>query len=160
MLADNGIEGDDVPKSVFLPEGTNWLDESEVSAALGSVSGSTRADTPGIHGLGLIGTSVNGTELTRRIDHLGGERRHARSRSEVQNQGESTENGIKVSVTVNGGNTLQGEIDTVGAGEASTVSIPLTPAPSGEATLEVNVDTVPGEELTENNEASYTVAFE
>ena len=39
VLADNGIEGDDVPKSEFVPEGTKWLDESEVSSALGSVSG-------------------------------------------------------------------------------------------------------------------------
>ena len=39
VLAANGIEGDDVPKSVFLPDGTRWLDEAEVSAALGSVSG-------------------------------------------------------------------------------------------------------------------------
>ena len=51
----NGIEGSDVPKSVFLPDGTKWLDEATVSAALGSVSGSTAAATPGVHGLGLIG---------------------------------------------------------------------------------------------------------
>ena len=29
VLADNGIEGDDVPKSVFLPDGTKWLDEGD-----------------------------------------------------------------------------------------------------------------------------------
>ena len=29
VLADNGIEGSDVPKSVFLPDGTKWLDESD-----------------------------------------------------------------------------------------------------------------------------------
>ena len=63
MLADNGIEGDEVPESNFLPDGTEWLDETEVSAALGSISGSTSAETPGIHGLGLISTNVNGTEL-------------------------------------------------------------------------------------------------
>ncbi len=40
------------------------------------------------------------------------------------------------------------------------MTIPLTPTPSGEATLEVKVDTVPGEQVSENNEASYTVAFE
>ncbi len=38
--------------------------------------------------------------------------------------------------------------------------IPLTPAPSGEATLEVDVEKVPGEEVDENNKASYTVTFE
>ena len=55
VLADNGIEGDDVPKSVFLPEGTKWLDERTVSSALGPVSGSTGGETPGVHGLGLSG---------------------------------------------------------------------------------------------------------
>ena len=28
VLAANGIEGSDVPKSVFLPDGTEWLDEA------------------------------------------------------------------------------------------------------------------------------------
>ena len=82
VLAANGIEGIDVPKSIFLARRDPWLDESEVSAALGSVSGaSSGAATSGVHGLGLIGTSINGTELTRRIDHLGRHRRHPRSRS-------------------------------------------------------------------------------
>ena len=54
----------------------------------------------------------------------------------------------------------EGSIETIGAGETSVVSIPLTPTPSGEATLEVKVDTVPGEQVSENNEASFTVVFE
>ena len=40
------------------------------------------------------------------------------------------------------------------------MTIPLTPAPSGEVTLEVKVEPVPGEQVSENNEASYTVIFE
>ena len=64
VLADNGIEGEDVPESVFVPDGTKWLDEDAIAEALGAVSGSTSAATPGVHGLGLLGTSVNGTELT------------------------------------------------------------------------------------------------
>ena len=36
VLASNGIDGSDVPKSTFLPEGTKWLEESTVAAALGS----------------------------------------------------------------------------------------------------------------------------
>lgn len=160
VLADNGIQGDDVPKSAFVPEGTRWLEESEVSAALGSVSGASSTSTSGIHGLGLGGTSVNGTPLSAEsVTSVAGEGT-PEVEVEVQNLGESTENGIKVSVTVSGGNTIEGEISTVGAGEAASVSIPLTPAPKGEATLEVSVAAVPGEELTENNEASYTVAFE
>lgn len=160
VLASNGIEGDDVPKSVFLAEGTKWLDESAVAAALGSVSGASNPETPGIHGLGLIGTSLNGTELTPESTTAVASEGTPEVEVQVQNQGESTENGIKVSVSAGGGNTLQGEIETIGAGETASVSIPLTPAPRGTVTLEVDVETVPGEQVSENNKASYTVEFE
>jgi len=160
VLAENGIEGSDVPASVFVPEGTKWLDEATVAAALGSVSGATGASAPGIHGLGLIGTSLNGTELVAESTTGVIDEGTPEVEVEVQNQGESTENGITVSVTVDGGNTLQETIDTLAAGESSVVSIPLTPAPKGEATLEVDVATVPGEQVSENNKATYTVSFE
>ena len=160
VLADNGIEGDDVPDSAFVPEGTRWLEESEVGAALGAVSGASSTETSGIHGLGLVGTNVDGTALTAESTTSVASEGTPEVEVEVQNQGESTENGITVSVTVSGGNTIEGEISTLAAGETSTASIPLTPAPKGEATLEVKVDTVPGEQVSENNEASYTVSFE
>jgi subtilase family serine protease len=79
---------------------------------------------------------------------------------EVQNQGESTENGVTVSVTVSGGSTLQGEISSIEAGATETVTIPLTPAPKGEVTIEVVAEPVPGEQVSENNEATYSVVFE
>jgi hypothetical protein len=160
VLASNGIEGDDVPKSVFLAEGTRWLDESTVAAALGSVSGASSAETTGVHGLGLVGTSLNGTELTPESTTAVASEGTPEVEVQVQNQGGSTENGIKVSVSVSGHATLQGEIETIAAGETTSVSIPLTPAPSGTVTLEVDVETVPGEQISENNKASYTVEFE
>jgi CARDB len=159
VLTENGINGSDVPKSVFLAEETRWLDEAEVSEALASVSGSTAATTPGIHGMGLIGTSVNGTELSPETSTSVISEGAPEVEVEVQNQGDSTENGVSVSVSVNG-SALEGSIDTIASQETSTVSIPLTPAPSGEVTLEVQVDTVPGEQVSENNEASYSVVFE
>jgi hypothetical protein len=161
VLAANGIDGSDVPKSIFLADETRWLDESEVSAALGSVSGSSAgAETSGVHGLGLISTNINGTELSAESTTAVVSEGTPEVEVEVANQGESTENGINVSVSASDGTTLSGTIDSIGAGESSTVLIPLTPAPSGEVTLEVEVDTVPGEKVSENNEASYTVAFE
>jgi CARDB len=158
VLADNGIEGSDVPESVFLPEGTTWLEEDSVSAALGAISGSSGAASPGVHGLGLGGVNVNGTELGEGAATVSTEET-VEVEVEVENQGESTEEGVGVTVSV-GGTELQGSIESVGAGETSVVSIPLTPTPSGEVTLEVEVDTVPGEQVSENNEASYTVVFE
>lgn len=160
VLADNGIGGSDVPKSVFVPEETRWLDEGEVSAALGSVSGATGAATSGVHGLGLYSTSVNETELSAESTTAVVTEGAPEVEVQVQNQGESAENGIDVSVTVSGGTTLTGTIDSIEAGETGSVSIPLTGAPKGEATLEVKVDTVPGERVSENNEASYSVTFE
>jgi subtilase family serine protease len=79
--------------------------------------------------------------------------------AQVQNQGESAENGVTVEVTVEG-NTLKGDISSIEAGEVTSAVIPLTPTPKGEVTLEVKVDPVPGEQITENNEASYTLIVE
>jgi hypothetical protein len=158
VLADNGLEGDEVPKSVFVPD-PRWLDEGEVATAIGAVSGATGAATPGVHGLGLGGVSVNGTELSEGAPASVASEETPEVEIQVENQGESTENGVTVSVTANG-NTLQQDISTIGAGEIQSVSIPLTPAPKGEATLEVTVDTVPGEQVSTNNEATYTVVFE
>jgi hypothetical protein len=158
VLATNGIEGSDVPESVFLPEDTNWLEEDSISAALGAVSGSSGSGGPGVHGLGLAGVSINGTELGEETVSVAGEET-VEVEVTVENQGESTENGIGVTVSA-GGIEVQESIESIGAGEAETVSIPLTPTPSGEVALEVKVDTVPGEQVSENNEASYTVVFE
>lgn len=160
VLADNGISGSDVPKSVFLPDEVRWLDEAEVSDALAGVSGASTTSASGVHGLGLIGTNVNGTALAAETTTSVASEGTPEVEVEVENQGESTENGISVSVSVSGGTTLSGTIDSIGPAESETVSIPLTPAPSGEVTLEVEVDTVPGEQVSTNNEASYNVAFE
>jgi CARDB len=161
VLADNGITDSDVPKSSFIPDDdTSWLEESTVADALAALGGGGGSASPGSHGLGLVGVSVNGTELVE-----GGEssvivEEAAEVEVQVQNQGESTENDVSVAVSVDGANQLEGDISTISAGEISTATIPLTPTPTGTVTLEIKVDTVPGEQISENNEASYTVTFE
>jgi CARDB protein len=157
VLESNGI-GDEVPKSTFLTD-EKWLEESEVSSALGAISGSSGAATPGVHGLGLVGVSVNGTELVEGGAASVAAEEGVEVEVQVQNQGDSTENGVGVSVTVEG-NTLKESIDEIPAGEIATVTIPLTPTPSGEVTLEVEVEPVAGEQITENNEATYTLVIE
>lgn len=159
VLASNGIAGSDVPKSVFVPGGTKWLEESAVSAGLGSVSGASGAATPGVHGLGLIGASVNGTELAPEGTTAVKGEGTPEVEVKVQNQGESTENGVTVTIAFNG-HTVQQDISSIEAGAEGSVTIPLTPAPKGSTTLEVDVRPVPGEKVTENNKASYTVEFE
>lgn len=157
VLADNGIDGEDVPKSSVLPD-DKWLDEGEVAAALG-VTGGEEAETPGVHGTELTGVSVNGTELSPEAPVAVSGEGTVEVEARVQNQGESAENGVTVSVTYDG-TTLENEIPSIEAGEEATVTIALTPAPKGEVTLDVKVDPVPGEQVTENNEASYTIVVE
>jgi hypothetical protein len=159
-LADNGIEGDDVPKSTYLPGGTKWLDEAEVKTALGAVNGSSGGTaSPGVHGLGLLGVRVGENELVEEVPNSVVTEGTPEVEVEVQNQGESTENGITVVVTANGTETTQ-EIATLEPAASETAVVPLTPAPKGATTLEVEVEPVPGEQVTENNEATYTVNFE
>jgi hypothetical protein len=161
-LADNGIEGDDVPKDTFLPDGTKWLDEGEVRTALGKVNGSTtEATTGGVHGLGLLGVRIGETELVAEAPNtvVTEGTLTPEVEVEVQNQGESTENGITVVVIADGKETTQ-EIASIEAGATGTAVVPLTPAPEGETTLEVEAEPVAGEQVTENNEATYAVNFE
>jgi hypothetical protein len=161
VLADNGISGSDVPAGPFLPEGTEWLEESTIQDSLAQVSGSeSGGEVSGVHGLGLAGASINGSELVEG----GAVGVSAEETPEVEvlveNQGESTESGVTVSISVDGGKAIEQDISSIGAGESEAVTIPLTPTPTGEKTLEVKVETVPGEQVETNNEASYVVVFE
>lgn len=158
VLASNGISDRDLPKGTFLPD-EKWLEESAVSDALGGVSGATGAATPGVHGTELGGVSVNRSELVEGAPVSVSGEEGVEVEVTVVNQGESAESGITVSVTAEG-NTIEGEVSEVEVGETGTVSIPLTPAPSGEVTLEVVVEPVAGETITENNEATYTLLIE
>jgi hypothetical protein len=161
VLADNDITDSDVPKSSFIPDDdTSWLEESTVADALAALGGGGGSAAPGSHGLGLGAVSVNGTELVQEGEAVVAAEETVEVEVQVENQGESTENGITVSVSVDGANELQQDISAISAGEISTVTIPLTPTPTGTVALEVKVDTVPGEQISENNEATYTVTFE
>jgi CARDB len=159
QLEANGVEGGEVPKSSFLPS-SEWLEESKVSDALASVSGSTGAATSGVHGLELTGVSINGTELTTEAANGVLVEEAAEVEVSVQNQGESTENGVQVAVSVDGGHTLEGTIEQIAAGEIASTTVTLTPTPEGEVSVEVEARPVPGEHITENNKATYPVVFE
>jgi len=162
VLADNGISGSDVPPNSFLPEGTEWLEEETISAALSEVSGSevSSGDPSLIHGLGLAGASINGSELVEGGAVGVSAEETPEIEVVVENQGEATESGVTVAISIDGGKPIEQDISSIGAGESESVTIPLTPTPSGEKTLEVKVDTVPGETVSTNNEASYVVVFE
>ncbi|MGN6201185.1 MAG: CARDB domain-containing protein [Solirubrobacterales bacterium] len=158
VLADNGISGDDLPKSTFLPD-EKWLEESTVSDALGAISGNSGSAASGLHGTELAGVIVNGSELAEGAPATVSGEEGVELEVQVTNQGESTENGVTVAVTFEG-NTIKGEIDELPAGETGTATIPLTPTPSGEVALDIEVEPVPGEHVTTNNEGTFTLLVE
>jgi hypothetical protein len=158
VLATNGISDSDLPQSTFLPD-EKWLEESTVSEALGAISGGTATNVSGVHGTELSSVTVNGTELIEGAPTTIAGEEGVEVEVSVTNSGESTENGVNVAVTYEG-TTVKGEINELPLGETGTAVIPLTPTPSGEVTLEIEVEAVPGENLTENNEATYALLVE
>ena len=159
VLRDEGIDDVSIPASQFLPDIT-WLESTKIQDALGQVSGAQAAATPGVHGLGLIQVSANGQVLQAGVPVTIAAGGKPELDVQVQNQGDSDESGVTVSVTVNGGEPIEQQISSIGPGETQTVKIPITPAPTGQATLDVEVVPVPGEQVSDNNSESYTVTFQ
>ncbi len=160
VLADQGIAGSDVPASEFIPNGdTKWLDPSTINSSLGNVTGASAAATPGLHGTGLLSTSINGVALTEGTTATVSTSGPPAVDVQVQNQGNSNESGVTVGVAVDGGTATTEEISSIGPGETQTVTVQLPSTPKGQVTLDVEVDAVPGEQVTDNNKASYTVNF-
>jgi hypothetical protein len=159
QIESNGASAPPVPVSTFVPDPVKWGDSGEVDSALSGVAGGSATPTDGgVHGTGLGTVSIGGIPL-----ESSGTTQIATGTEpvvdvEVQNQGDSDENDIEVSATV-GGDTLTEKISSLAAGETGTASILLTPAPSGEVTLEIKVGAVPGEQVLDNNEATYSVSF-
>ena len=55
----------------------------------------------------------------------------------------------------------QGPIPQIGPGATQEAKIPITPKPAtgSPVTINVTVQAVPGEQITDNNKATYTVTF-
>lgn len=160
-VANAGASAPEVPRSTFVPDAAFWSDPENIADALGSVDGATREATDGgVHGTGLGTVSIGGIPLDPSVSTVIPAGTEPVVDVEVQNQGESDESDIKVSASVDGGSGLEQSIDSLAVGETGTASILLTPAPTGEVTLDIQVDGVPGEEVLDNNEATYTVTFE
>jgi hypothetical protein len=156
----NGATAPAMPKSAFVPDVAKWVDPTEVDTALSRVTGGAgSAPTDGgVRGTGLQTVSIGGIPLeSGTVIAAGTEPAVIVS---VMNQGESDEDAIEVTVSVDGGDPIRGSIDTLAPGETGDASILLTPAPKGAVKLDVSVTGVPGEQLLDNNEISYAVTFE
>ena len=154
-----------VPESRFLPESPDYLDPTEVGAALsGLASGTSDPGDDLAHGLGLISTSVAGIALTQGAEATLTAAGSPEVAVEVQNQGEARESDVTVRFSLTGsGPAIKGQesIGGIEPGETQTVTLPISPPPptGSSLTLEVNVDPVDGEQVSENNEATYTLIF-
>ncbi len=162
---------DGVPDSQFLPDKPDFLDPSVVSSAFASAVGSGGSGIAGntsancdagdnkIHGTQLVGATMlpSGVALdpAATVTATGDDTLSV----EVLNSGDATEQGI--AVTVSGDLSGSGTIPRIASGESQTVEVKLSPAPKAGATdsIDVDVAAVCGENLTENNKATYSVTF-
>jgi hypothetical protein len=161
---ERGIE-ERFPTDRFLPD-LGWLDPDTVQTRLGRISGEdSQTATPGLHGTGIQTATVRpaDVELTESGVNRVPSSDQLTIDVTVQNQGESEETDLGVSVSITNGERINVDqtIPRIAAGESETVSIPIQQAPSTEAvsTVTVAVDPVPGEGTRENNRIQYQVAF-
>ena len=154
-----------VPTSVFLQD-IDLVQPDVIADRIAGIGGGA-ADgdaAPGLHGNGLVSTSLGGVAL-----EPGGSATVPLSGDpafeiQVANQGESTETDVEVTVTLGEGGdaiNLSETIEEIAAGETATVEIPLSeePATGQNVTANVEVAAVPGEEKTDNNLADYSLIF-
>lgn len=158
-LDSEGVDSPALPAGNFMPEnsGTQFLDSGEIATLFSGVTGSS--DTAGTHGLGLVSTTLGDATLDPETTTTVPD--DAKTVAvQVQNQGSAEENGIGVTVTVDG-RDFTTTIETIGAGETATAKLDLNPLPQpgAEVTVDVVVDPVTGESITDNNQSSYQVIF-
>jgi len=160
-ISNNSASAPEMPRSEFVPDAVFWANPDNIDSALSTVGGGPRPATDGgVHGTGLGTVSIGGTALDPSVSTVIPADTEPVVDVEVQNQGESDESDVTVSASVGGGSGLDQSIPTLAIGETGTASILLTPAPTGEVQIEIVVAPVPGEQVLDNNEATYTVSFE
>jgi hypothetical protein len=99
------------PTDRFLPD-LGWLDPDTVETRLGRISGgSDQATAPGLHGTGLQGVAVqpSGTELTDSGVNRVPVADQMTFDVTVQNQGESDETDVAVSISITNGKDINVE---------------------------------------------------
>jgi hypothetical protein len=159
VLKDEGVDGTPLPGGKFMPaNATDYLNQTTLVTKLNTLTGQT-ATSGGTHGLQLLQTQIGGQTLTPDSSNSV-PADSSEIDIQVQNSGDSDETGISVSVTL-GGTQLTGQLQALSAGESGTVKIPITskPAPGTDTTLQVVIQPVPGEQITTNNQSTYTVVF-
>ncbi len=144
-----------------------FLQPDAVAERVGAGGGAERSDeeaAPGLHGNGLGAVTLGGLELVP-----GGQVTVPLGEDlsfdvQVANQGENTETDVQVNVTVGAGGdaiALDSVLDEIAAGETKSVQIPFSEAPptSQIVPITVEIEAVPGEEKTDNNQGEFSATF-
>ena len=167
-LNENDVTGQTIPTSQFL-DNLGWLDPGEIGGRLGVDAAGPRRRTgdpaPGLHGHGLLSTSVGQLTLepgesVNRIPASSGLTFNVK----FANQGENDETDVVASVKITGAGspiTLRKRVNVSRRGTETTAAIPLGRVPpiGRPVTIEVAVAAVPGEKKTDNNVSKYTAIF-
>ena len=154
------------PTDRFLPD-LGWLDPDTVADAArpdlgrlrarprrrGCTAPASRASRSSRRDVALTESGVNRVPVSDQLTFD----------VKVQNQGESEETDVTVSIAISDGKQINVDqtIPRIAAGAEETVSIPIPKQPDTEAvsTVTVEVEPVPGEGTRENNRIQYQVAF-
>jgi hypothetical protein len=160
VLDADDVDSAELPAGNFMPESdaTKYLDQTEIVAALTGVGVDEAA--AGLQGLELIQVSVGDTVLSPDAPNTVADDSREVS-VEVLNGGDSAQSGVLVTITLGEQPAIEEELPKVEAGGQAEVNIPIDtlPQPGSEVQLDVVVAPVPGESVTDNNQASYTVVF-
>src|SRR4051794_4976028 len=172
-IKDQGLTNDvPVPPALratgrgFLPS-IDWLRPNSVASELtGTATTDTAAATPGLHGTGLVSTTVqpSGTALSTSGTTDIKAQKGLSFDVQVQNQGQNEEKNVKVNLKIAGAGkavTVDQVIDSIAQGATATASVPLPSIPptGRPVTITVTVKGVPGEKKLDNNKQSYQAIF-
>jgi CARDB protein len=152
------------PNQLTFVKDLNWLQPAFVADQIAGIRGTGGSATPGLHGNGLGAVSLGGVALTPGASATVQLTGDTAFDVQVANQGDSTETDVVVNVTVGQGadaDKLEETLPEIAPGETKTVTIPLNgQPPTGQnVPIKVEVKPVPGEKVTDNNEADFTVIF-
>jgi hypothetical protein len=165
VLEEEDIAGN-VPRSRFLPPPPDrWVDELEVTTILSAFAAEAGTVAPGVHGLALLSSSVLNTDLTADAENTVELRGSPELEVEVQNQGDTEERDVLIVFELTGGTQpIEGEVTVprLDSQGIDTATLPIDPEPETGVplTLEVTALPVGGEQVVDNNTATYTVTFE
>ncbi len=164
-LKAGGADGQTVASTHFLPN-IGWLEPTTVQSRITGQAAASSSATPvtGNHGSALKGVSVGANTLAPEptLNHVSGGSNPTFT-VQVENSGEFPETNVKVNVTVTAAGkpySASHTIEKTEPGKTVNVDIPVTGVPLSVASkIEVKIETVPGENDSENNKNTYLAIF-